>query len=121
MNLHHLHQFTRPHRPRPGGRVEGHGLPHLLLGGAGRPGGIGATEQYSFTANVDRDKLSSAPNFDKNQWPDFSRGGWNQRIYSHFGVSPEGGAGGTGSGLDKSGAEKGAGAGGLQPKSDIQR
>ena len=94
----------------------------LSLNTPSQPGAAG-TEQYSFTASVDQNKLASAPNFDKNQWPDMSRD-WNQKVYSYFGITPDFSSGGTGSGLDKStgeksyGTEKGAGASGLQPKSD---
>jgi len=98
-------------------------VPWRLLNFNSGAGGIGQ-QQYTFTATVDQSKLQSAPNFDKNQWPDFSQTDWHQKIYSHYGVSREGGTGGTGSGLEKGGTnpstEKGSGAGGLQPKSDTQ-
>jgi len=84
----------------------------------------GAGEQLTFTANVDQAKLSAAPSFDKNQWPDMSQSDWSQKYYSYFGLSREG-LGGTGTGMEKGerggtgpGTEKGAGAGGLQHKSD---
>ena len=100
--------------------------------------GATGTDQVSFTANVDQSKLSSAPTFDKNQWPDMNQSGWSQKYYSHYGLSNEG-TGGTGSGLDNGtgldkdkstyppsidkgtgtyppSTEKGAGASGLQPK-----
>ena len=64
------------------------------------PGAAGA-EQYSFTANVDQMKLTSAPSFDKNQWPDMSPQEW-QKFYSYYGIMP-GSSGGTGSGMEKGG------------------
>ena len=80
-------------------------IPWKLLSASTAPGRLG-TEMPSFTANVDKEKLTAAPNFDKNQWPDFGRG-WNQRIYSYYGVTPDTGAGGTGTGLDKGGTGPG--------------
>ena len=64
--------------------------------------GAAGAEQYSFTANVDQTKLSSAPNFDKNQWPDMSSQDWTQKYYSYYGITP-GPLGGTGSGIQKGG------------------
>ena len=93
----------------------------LNVSSSGAATGIpGAEQQYTFTANVDQSKLTSAPSFDKNQWPDMSRRDWSQQYYSHFGVTPDTGFGGTGTGMEKekgSSTEKGAGAGTLQPKS----
>ena len=63
--------------------------------------------QCNFTANVDRSKLTSAPNFDKNQWPDFSDSDWNHKVWSYYGITPREG----GTGTDK-------GASGLVPKSN---
>jgi|ERR1051326_120127 sporulation protein YlmC with PRC-barrel domain len=83
--------------------------------------GTGAEQQPTFTAKVDQSKLSSAPSFDKNQWPDMSQRDWSQQYYSYFGVTPESGFGGTGTGMEKGesspSTEKGSGASGLQPKS----
>jgi len=70
---------------------------------------------------VDQVKLSSAPTFDKNQWPDMSQRDWSQQYYFYFGVTPETSTGGTGTGMEKGesspSTEAGAGASGLQPKS----
>ena len=71
---------------------------------AGLPSPTG-TEQFSFTANIDKQKLEQATSFDKNQWPDFSAS-WKQQVYSHFGVRPESGVGAPGS---PSGTERGLG------------
>jgi sporulation protein YlmC with PRC-barrel domain len=62
--------------------------------------GAAGAEQYSFTANVDQTKLTAAPSFDKNQWPDMSSHEWTQKYYSYFGITP-GGMGGTGTGMEK--------------------
>lgn len=84
------------------------------------PPPAGGGQQYTFTANVDQNKLNSAPSFDRNNWPDLSQPEWHQKIFSYYGISPrEGGTGGTGgTGTGGSGTDKGAGTGGMQPKSD---
>jgi sporulation protein YlmC with PRC-barrel domain len=43
----------------------------------------------SFTLNIEKSKLAQAPSFDRNSWPS-EMSSWNQRIYSHFGVSQSG-------------------------------
>jgi len=64
--------------------------------------GAAGAEQYTFTANVDQTKLSSAPNFDKSQWPDMSSPDWAQKYYSHYGITP-GSSGSTGLGIEQGG------------------
>ena len=61
-------------------------------------GASGAMGQPTFTASIDKDKLQSAPSFDKSHVPDMSSSDWSQKIYSYFGVTPDTGVGGTGSG-----------------------
>ncbi len=57
----------------------------------GRTGFLSPTSsQYSFTSKVDTTKLQNAPTIDKSRWNDISQPGWSQRIYSYYGVSPEG-------------------------------
>ena len=53
--------------------------------------------QPTFTLNADKSKLQAAPSFDRSRWPELSSS-WSQRVYSHFGVQPETGVGGTGAG-----------------------
>ena len=53
--------------------------------------------QPTFTLNADKSKLQAAPSFDRSRWPEMSAS-WSQRVYSHFGVQPEAGVGGTGAG-----------------------
>ena len=53
--------------------------------------------QPTFTLNADKSKLQAAPSFDRSRWPEMSAS-WSQRVYSHFGVQPETGVGGTGAG-----------------------
>lgn len=53
--------------------------------------------EISFTAKVDTTKLQNAPTIDKSRWTDIQQPGWSQKVYSYFGVSPEGmGAPGSG-------------------------
>lgn len=40
----------------------------------------------TLTANIDKDKLTSAPTFDKTQYPDFNQQDWAQQVYSHYGM-----------------------------------
>ena len=47
-----------------------------------RPSGEG----QNLTANIDKDKLSSAQTFDRSQWPDMSQENWGQTVYSHYGL-----------------------------------
>jgi len=47
-----------------------------------RPSGEGST----LTANIDKEKLSSAQTFDRFQWPDMSQESWAQQVYSHYGL-----------------------------------
>jgi len=47
-----------------------------------RPSG----ESQNLTANIDKDKLSSAQTFERSQWPDMSQEAWGQKIYSHYGL-----------------------------------
>jgi len=53
--------------------------------------------QPTFTLNADKAKLQAAPSFDRSRWPEMSST-WSQRVFSHFGVQPETGVGGTGAG-----------------------
>jgi sporulation protein YlmC with PRC-barrel domain len=40
---------------------------------------------HNFILNVTKDKLESAPGFDKNNWPDSSNDIFTNKIYSHYG------------------------------------
>ena len=51
-----------------------------------RPGSDAST----LTLNVDKQKLASAQTFDASSWPDFSEPTWSHKIYSYYGVSPQG-------------------------------
>jgi hypothetical protein len=56
--------------------------------------------QPSFTLNTDKSKVQSAPSFDRSRWPEMNAN-WSQQVYAHFGVQPETGVGGTGSGSSR--------------------
>ncbi|MCI0746060.1 MAG: PRC-barrel domain-containing protein [Verrucomicrobia subdivision 3 bacterium] len=53
--------------------------------------------QPTFTLNVDKSKLQQTPSFDRSRWPEMTAT-WSQQIYAHFGVRPDTGVGGTGTG-----------------------
>jgi hypothetical protein len=60
--------------------------------------------QPTFTLNADKSKLQAAPSFDRSRWPEMSAS-WSQRVFSHFGVQPESGVGGTGAGSYRGGSQ----------------
>jgi hypothetical protein len=45
------------------------------------------TENKRFALNVDKDRLESAPGFDKDHWPDMADTTWAQGVNSFYGVS----------------------------------
>jgi sporulation protein YlmC with PRC-barrel domain len=45
--------------------------------------------QKRFVLNVEKDRLKSAPGFDKDHWPDMADQCWMREIYSYYGISPE--------------------------------
>jgi hypothetical protein len=46
------------------------------------------TDEHSFILNVPKDRLESAPGFDKDDWPDFADRKWGQTIHSYYGTRP---------------------------------
>ena len=38
--------------------------------------------------NVDKERLRSAPGFDKNNWPAMSDRAWGEEVYSYYGATP---------------------------------
>jgi sporulation protein YlmC with PRC-barrel domain len=42
------------------------------------------TEHKRFTLNVEKDRLKSAPGFDKSQWPDMADQTWQQSIQTYY-------------------------------------
>ncbi len=38
--------------------------------------------------NINKDKLASAPTFDKNQWPDVRDRAWSENVYRYYGQTP---------------------------------
>ena len=72
----------------------------LLTPAEGRTAITGA-EKLSFTAQVEKDKLDSAPTIsDKNRWSELQQPGWSQRVYTHYGVQAEG-VGAPGLGIER--------------------
>ncbi len=43
---------------------------------------------HHFILNVSREKLESAPGFDKNDWPNTADRDWGASIYEHYGQKP---------------------------------
>ena len=72
-------------------------IPLRLLSGIAAPG----SEQMTFTAQIDKDKLQNAPTIsDRTRWSELQQGTFSQRVYSHYGVSAEG-VGAPGLGTDR--------------------
>ena len=46
------------------------------------------TVNKRFVLNVDKDRLESAPGFDKDNWPNMSDQAWAQNIHSYYGTKP---------------------------------
>ena len=99
------------------------------------------TVNKRFVLNVDKERLKSAPGFDKDAWPDMADVNWAGGIHSFYGTDPNrGGAptmgpgvsmggmvGGAGTGMGDSRADQGPGsstdpsAGNLGDDSDLSR
>ena len=41
-----------------------------------------------FVLNVEKDRLKSAPGFDKDDWPDMADRSWTQDIHAYYGTRP---------------------------------
>ncbi len=62
------------------------------------------TVNKRFVLNVDKDRLSNAPGFDPDAWPDMSDVGWSNQVHSFYGTDPNNyGAGMSASGTSGSG------------------
>jgi len=48
------------------------------------------TGNKRFVLDVEKDKLDSAPGFDKDHWPDMADPAWAQQVHSYYGVRPHG-------------------------------
>jgi sporulation protein YlmC with PRC-barrel domain len=46
------------------------------------------TENKRFELNVEKDRLESAPGFDKDDWPDMANQSWVNEIHSYYGTKP---------------------------------
>lgn len=46
------------------------------------------TENHRFTLNVPKDRLESAPGFDKDRWPDMTDVTWQEQIHEFYGTEP---------------------------------
>src|ERR1044071_5201642 len=45
--------------------------------------------EHEFVLNVDKATLENAPGFDKDNWPDMSDPSWGNKVYSHYGYTPD--------------------------------
>ncbi|HSX85420.1 MAG TPA: PRC-barrel domain-containing protein [Cellvibrio sp.] len=41
-----------------------------------------------FILNVEKDRLKSAPGFDKDDWPDMADSSWTQDVHAYYGTRP---------------------------------
>lgn len=79
------------------------------------------TANKRFVLNIEKDRLKTAPGFDKDAWPDMSDMTWSNQIHSFYGTDPHRAgapsmgpgvtAGGMVSGMGGAGAGRGMGAG----------
>lgn len=46
------------------------------------------TVNKRFVLNVEKDRLKSAPGFDKDQWPNMADSSWAQSIHDYYGTKP---------------------------------
>ena len=47
------------------------------------------TVNKRFVLNVDKDRLESAPGFDKDHWPDMSDQAWTESIHTYYETKPD--------------------------------
>jgi len=46
------------------------------------------TEHKRFVLDIDKERLASAPGFDKDHWPDMADPAWTQSVHSYYGTKP---------------------------------
>jgi sporulation protein YlmC with PRC-barrel domain len=46
------------------------------------------TVNKRFVLNVDKDRLETAPGFDKDQWPNMADASWAKSIHDYYGTTP---------------------------------
>lgn len=46
------------------------------------------TQNKCFVLNADKERLKSAPGFDKDDWPDMADQTWSDEIHSYYGTRP---------------------------------
>jgi sporulation protein YlmC with PRC-barrel domain len=46
------------------------------------------TKNKRFLLNVEKDRLTDAPGFDKDKWPDMADESWAKAIHSYYGTKP---------------------------------
>jgi sporulation protein YlmC with PRC-barrel domain len=46
------------------------------------------TQDHTFTLDIAKERLESAPGFDKDAWPDMTDRAWGERVYGFYDVQP---------------------------------
>ena len=46
------------------------------------------TEKHELILDIEREKLESAPGFDKDDWPSTSDRLWTSKVYEYYGTAP---------------------------------
>jgi len=46
------------------------------------------TEHKRFVLDIDKERLASAPGFDKDHWPNMADPSWTRSIHSYYGTKP---------------------------------
>ena len=46
------------------------------------------TANHQFIFDQSKEKLESAPGFDKDHWPDFTDRDWASNVHAHYGIRP---------------------------------
>jgi sporulation protein YlmC with PRC-barrel domain len=47
------------------------------------------TENKRFVLDVNKERLESAPGFDKSHWPDMADSAWQKSIHAYYGTTPQ--------------------------------
>ena len=47
------------------------------------------TENKRFVLDVEKDRLASAPGFDKDKWPNMADAKWAEGIHAYYGTMPD--------------------------------
>ena len=79
--------------------------------------GTAAMGMHHLALNLDESKLQSAPSFEANNWNELQRAGFDQQVYSYFGVSRASATGTPGSSISGQGTSTYGGNNSREPNS----